>query len=335
MATIKDIASAVGVSISTVSRVLNFDETLNVSNTTRERILKVADELEYVSTKNRKNKEKKHKNIGIIYWYDYEEELGDPYYLTLRCSVEKKCSEHSLSLVRLNENSTDIEISDVVGIIAIGKFSDEIIKHLYSKNENIVFVDYSPNENEFDSVVADLDKATDVALNYLYNLGHRKIAFVGGSETNREEMQNMYMDSRETKYFQFMKCRDIFNPEYISRVRKFTFKCGYECTKKILECEDRPSAILIGNDTMAVGAYKAISEANLKIPEDISIVAFNDQPSAKYMIPALTTVRIPSEYLGSAAVDLLLDNISNNREYNKKVVIPIELKIRESCAPIK
>lgn len=84
MATIKDIASIVGVSISTVSRVLNFDDTLNVSNTTREKILKVADELDYISTKSKKNKEKKTKNVGIIYWYDYEEELGDPYYLTLR-----------------------------------------------------------------------------------------------------------------------------------------------------------------------------------------------------------------------------------------------------------
>ena len=79
MATIKDIASIVGVSISTVSRVLNFDDTLNVSNTTREKILKVADELDYISTKSKKNKEKKTKNVGIIYWYDYEEELGDPY----------------------------------------------------------------------------------------------------------------------------------------------------------------------------------------------------------------------------------------------------------------
>lgn len=67
MATIKDIASIVGVSISTVSRVLNFDDTLNVSNTTREKILKVADELDYISTKSKKNKEKKTKNVGIIY----------------------------------------------------------------------------------------------------------------------------------------------------------------------------------------------------------------------------------------------------------------------------
>lgn len=136
MATIKDIASIVGVSISTVSRVLNFDDTLNVSNTTREKILKVADELDYISTKSKKNKEKKTKNVGIIYWYDYEEELGDPYYLTLRWAVEKRCNEYNLNLVRLNENSMDSEIGDVIGIIAIGRFSESIIeKTLYEKRK--------------------------------------------------------------------------------------------------------------------------------------------------------------------------------------------------------
>lgn len=334
MATIKDIASIVGVSISTVSRVLNFDDTLNVSNTTREKILKVADELDYISTKSKKNKEKKTKNVGIIYWYDYEEELGDPYYLTLRWAVEKRCNEYNLNLVRLNENSMDSEIGDVIGIIAIGRFSESIIEKLYMKNENIIFVDYSPDENRFDSVIPDLEKATQTALEYLYDLGHRKIGFIGGSENNKKIVREIDVDSRQNKYFEFMKSRDIFNEEYIHRVEKFTFKCGYEGAKKLLKCKDRPSAILIGNDTMAVGAYKAIAEANLKIPDDISIVAFNDQPSAKYMIPSLTTKRIPSEYLGEASVELLIENISNNREYNKKVVIPTQLKIRESCVAI-
>ena len=81
MATIKEIASIAEVSISTVSRVLNFDETLNVSAATREKILKIADELEYISLKTKKVKNKKCKDIGIIYWYNYEEELGDQLFI--------------------------------------------------------------------------------------------------------------------------------------------------------------------------------------------------------------------------------------------------------------
>lgn len=249
LATIKEIASIAEVSIATVSRVLNFDETLNVSDATREKILKIADELDYVSAKAKKAKNKKSKDIGIIYWYNYEEELGDPYYLSIRLAAEKKCNENNFNLVKLSEDSS---IEDI-------------------KNVN---------------------------------------------------------------YKEFMESKNIYNNKYIYETEKFTFKAGYNLMKEALKSKNNITAFFIGNDTMAVGAYKAISEEGLSIPDDISIIGFNDQPSAKYMIPALTTIRIPSEYLGKAAVDLLLENLNGIREYNKKVIIPTEFKIRESCKRI-
>lgn len=265
--------------------------------------------------------------------------MADPYYLSIRLTAEKKCNENNFNLVRLTVENIPDEVSNLSGIIAIGKFSSKTIKKLYNYNENIVFVDSSPDENVFDSVMVDLSEATLKILNYLYELGHRKIGFIGGSnlENINKETDEEYarIDGRNIKYKEFMESKGIYNPEYIYETERFTFKAGYNLTMKALEAKDRPTALFIGNDTMAVGAYKAISEAGLSIPEDISIVGFNDQPSAKYMIPSLTTIRIPSEYLGSAAVDLLLENINGSREYNKKVIIPTEFKVRESCRKIK
>lgn len=334
MATIKEIASLADVSISTVSRVLNFDETLNVSNSTREKILKIADELEYVTSKAKKSKNKGCKDIGIIYWYNYEEELEDPYYLSIRLAAEKKCNENNLNLVRLTENSDIDDINKVSGIIAIGKFNSNTIEKLSNANENIVFVDFSPNENKFDSVMADVGKATTEILTYLYKLGHRKIGFIGGKNPESFSIKDAYIDERSVKYKEFMIDNGIFNPSYIYITEKYTFKSGYNLMLKALTSSNRPTAFFIGNDTMAIGAYKAIAESNLSVPDDISIVGFNDQPSAKYMIPALTTVRIQCEYLGISAVDLLLENLTSNRGYNKKVIIPTEFKIRESCKRI-
>lgn len=334
MATIKEIASMAEVSISTVSRVLNFDETLNVSHSTRERILKIADELEYVSSKNKKAKNKRSKDIGIVYWYNYEEELGDPYYLSIRLAAEKKCNENNFNLVKLSEDSDVNDIKNVTGIIAIGRFTSCTIEKLASANENIVFVDFSPDENRFDSVMADLGKSTTKILNYLYELGHRKIGFIGGKRLEGLSYEKIYIDERDIKYKEFMEIKGIYDPEYIYQGERFTFKVGYDLTIEALKSKNKITAFFVGNDTMAVGAYKAISEAGLSIPNDVSIVGFNDQPSAKYMIPSLTTIRIPSEYLGSAAVDLLLENINGTREYNKKVIIPTEFKIRESCRKI-
>lgn len=335
MATIKEIASIAKVSMATVSRVLNFDETLNVSNETRKKILKIADELEYVPLKAKKEKNKSSKDIGIIYWYNYEEELEDPYYLSIRLSAEKKCSENNFNLVKLTENSDVDDISKVSGIIAIGKFNSEIIEKLSNGNENIVFVDFSPNENKFDSVMVDIGKSTIEILDYLYELGHRKIGFIGGKSPESFSIKNIYIDERSVKYKEFMTEKGIYTPDYIYITERYTFKSGYNLMAKALNSINRPTAFFICNDTMAIGAYKAISEANLVVPDDISIVGFNDQPSAKYMIPALTTMRIPSEYLGSAAVDLLLENLNSSREYSKRVIIPTEFKIRESCKSIK
>ena len=334
MATIKEIASLAEVSISTVSRVLNFDETLNVTDITREKILKIADELEYISSKTKKAKNKRSQNIGIVYWYNYEEELGDPYYLSIRLAAEKKCNENNFNLIKLNEDSDINDIKNVNGIIAIGRFASSTIEKLASANENIVFVDFSPDENRFDSVLSDLGKSTTKILNYLYELGHRKIGFIGGKNLEDLSDENVYIDERDIKYREFMEIKGIYNPDYIYLGERFSFKSGYDLTIEALKSNNKITAFFIGNDTMAVGAYKAISEAGLSIPKDISIVGFNDQPSAQYMIPSLTTIRIPSEYLGSAAVDLLIENINVSREYNKKVIIPTEFKIRESCRKI-
>ncbi|ADL53739.1 LacI family DNA-binding transcriptional regulator [Clostridium cellulovorans] len=334
MATIKEIASLAGVSMSTVSRVLNFDDTLNVTDVTREKILRIASELEYVPSKSKKTKNKFSRDIGIVYWYNYQEELEDPYYLSIRLAAEKKSNENNFNLVKVTEDTPVEDIRNLSGIIAIGRFYDDTIEKLASSNENIVFVDFSPNENRFDSVMADIGKATSKILNYLYELGHRKIGYIGGKKLESIDYKNLFIDDRDIKYKEFMESRGIYNVNYIYETERFTFKIGYKLMTEALKSEDRPTAFFIGNDTMAVGAYKAISEAGLHIPKDISIVGFNDLPSAKYMVPSLTTIRIPSEYLGNAAIDLLLESINGSREYNKKVIIPTEFKIRESCTEI-
>ncbi|WP_394903101.1 LacI family DNA-binding transcriptional regulator [Clostridium butyricum] len=331
MATIKDIASIAGVSISTVSRVLNFDESLNVSDSTRQKILKIADELEYTSSSKKKKSKKNNKNIGILCWCNYEEELADPYYLSIRLVVERICSERCINLVKLDENIDLKLVKELSGILVIGNYYTDMVEKM--SNDNIVYVDYSPDESKYDSVVIDKKKATFDLLNYIYEIGHRRIGLIGGKDLN-ENYENMMIDERDIEYQYFMKCKGIYNPKYIYTASRFNFKSGYELTKEMLKEKERPTAVFVENDTMAIGAYKAIAEEGLTIPDDISIVGFNDQPSAKYMVPSLTTVKLSTEYLASAAIDLVLENIDGSRPYKKKVVIPTKLKIRKSCKSI-
>ena len=333
MATIKDIASIAGVSISTVSRVLNFDESLNVSDSTRQKILKIADELEYTSSSKKKKSKKNNKNIGILCWCNYEEELADPYYLSIRLVVERICSERCINLVKLDENIDLKLVKELSGILVIGNYYTDMVEKMSNDNDNIVYVDYSPDESKYDSVVIDKKKATFDLLNYIYEIGHRRIGLIGGKDLN-ENYENMMIDERDIEYQYFMKCKGIYNPKYIYTASRFNFKSGYELTKEMLKEKERPTAVFVENDTMAIGAYKAIAEEGLTIPDDISIAGFNDQPSAKYMVPSLTTVKLSTEYLASAAIDLVLENIDGSRPYKKKVVIPTKLKIRKSCKNI-
>ncbi|WP_256204309.1 substrate-binding domain-containing protein [Planococcus faecalis] len=109
-------------------------------------------------------------------------------------------------------------------------------------------------------------------------------------------------------------------------------KDGYTNLREMLAGKVKPTAVFVANDTIAVGCYKAAFELGVKIPEDLSIVGFNDVATAKYMMPPLTTVKLYTEVMGETAVDLLIDRLTTKREVSKKIIIDTKLVIRESSA---
>lgn len=328
MATIKDIADIVGVSPSTISRVLNYDDTLNVLEETKARIFEVAKELDYVSVRNRKKS--KVRNIGIVQWYTEDQEIEDPYYLTIRLAVEKRLNSESVNIVRIYNNKIPDNLEPLDGIIAIGKFSNEEIDRIGSMTKNIVFIDSSPENNKYDSVVVDFTKAVYESLDYLMELGHRKIGYIGGREFYKDGTARE-VDPREVAFKTYMVNKGIYNEDYV-RIGGFLIKDGHDLMRDIIKnSKEMPTAFFLASDTMAVGAYNAIAKENLSIPEDVSVISFNDIPSSRYLIPSLTTSKVYTDYMACAAVDLLMENLNSEREYRKKVVIDTVLKIRKSC----
>lgn len=339
MVTIKDIASEANVSISTVSRILNFDESLNVSEETRKRVLSIAEELNYVRVKERKNKAKKY-NIGIVCSYSESKELNDPYFLSIRTTIEKKCINENIEFNSLyiskilNESSN--KYKNIDGIIAIGIFQEEEIKSLKEISENIVFIDSSPEEWEFDSVVVDLKYGTMKALEYLYELNHVNIGYIGAKVVphNNEGNSNELINYREASYRSFMLKINNLNEEWIFK-GNFTPEDGYKLMKKALKLKEIPTAFFIASDPMAIGAYKAITEEGYKIPEDISIIGFDDIITAQYLTPSLTTIKVFTDFMGEVAFDLLLEKIKEERSLSKKIVLPVKLIVRDSCTKRK
>ncbi|MBU3160276.1 LacI family DNA-binding transcriptional regulator [Clostridium frigoris] len=335
MATIKEIALKAAVSSSTVSRVLNLDESINVSEKTKNNIFKVAEELNYVTLRKRKKK-KTNYTIGLIQWFTDKEEISDQYYLSIRTAIEKKCANNLIRVERLFTEVEYDELDYIDGVIAIGTYSESEINKIKKFSSKIVFVDSSPNESLYDSVVIDFQKAVTEVLDYLVKLGHCNIGYIGGNElikTGREKKENNAGIRLDT-YTKYMKDKNLFNPELIN-IGEFSYEYGYNIMQKIILSNKIPTAFFAGSDAIAIGAYKAIIENKFTIGRDISIVGFDDIEMAKFMVPAMTTVKVYTEFIGEAAVDLLLERFIKERNVNKKVVIPTKLMIRESCKNFK
>jgi LacI family transcriptional regulator len=326
MATIKDIADLANVSITTVSRVLNYDETLNVSPETRKRVFESAEELAYVTTPKKKAKSKW--TIGLYYSYSLEEELVDTYYLSIRVALEKKLKSKGIDIYIIGKDATKRKFTKIDGILCLGTFKKQDIETIKSFDTPCVFVDSNPDENYFDSVVIDFNSATKNALNYLIELGHEKIGFIGGVETDM--YGNRFKDLRQDVFETFLEENNIYNEEFV-KIGGYNPKDGYNILKEMFANENKPTALFVANDTIAVGCYKAAYELGVKIPDELSIVGFNDVSSAQYMVPPLTTVKLYTEIMGETAVDLLFDKITSRREVCKKVTIHTKLIVRGSA----
>lgn len=329
MATIKDIADRAGVSITTVSRVLNHDETLNVQDETKQRVFEAAEEMEY-QLKEKKKRKKKLK-IGVYYSYSLEEELDDPYYLSVRVAIEKKIAEEGYQKYQIRSFDKFDRLGSIDGIIALGTFSKSVIERIDSFQKPAIFVDASPDEEKYDSIVFDLKKAALKVLDYLMGKGHRKIAMIGGMELDSD---GRIVNDDRTYFFQrYMEKRGLLKSEYI-KIGGYTPQYGYRLFKELMNASDRPTAIFVVNDSLAAGCYKAANELGLSIPEDISIIGFNDIQAAKYMVPPLTTVRLNMEFMGERAVTILADRLLGERSICVKTIIPSELIERESVGEI-
>lgn len=330
MATIKEIAEMAGVSAATVSRVLNFDDTLNVQDETKQRVFEAAERLEYQMRD--KKKYKKKLKLGMISSYSLEEELEDTFYLSVRIAIERKLEEEGFKKFPVNLGDSVESTSNLDGLICLGTFSESMVNKVKSFHKPAVFVDALGDLDLFDSVVTDLRHSVKKVLSYFLQEGHKKIAFIGGRDVDVDGKE--VVDLRIPIYRSFMEERGILNEEYI-KIGGYTPKHGYRLGKELLAMEERPSAIFTANDSLAVGCYKAVQEAGLCIPEDISVIGFNDISIAKYLVPPLTTVHIYMDFMGSQAVSILAERIYSGREISMHISLPTKLMVRGSVSKWK
>ncbi len=335
MVTLKEIAQAVGVSTATVSRVLNFDQTLSITAHKRQAIIETAEAMNYATprARNRGRGQAGLSKVALVHFLRPEQELIDPYYVALRLGIESRC--HALKIETVKVYHTDslpdaALLQGASGVIAIGRHDDAEVAWLVKHSRQLVFADFAPPTDELDSVNSDLSLATTKLLNALKSMGFERIGFAGWMEETRSDP---FSEIRCHSYIEWCRQNGGFDPTICvtdRAVERNTERTGYNLAMKLMTHKRPPDAIVTCNDNIAVGAYRAIHELGLEIPRDVAIASFNDISVAQFLNPPLSTVHLPAEEIGETAVDLLLERVGG-RELAKRITLASRIIWRASA----
>lgn len=330
MAKLKDIAEATGFSIATISRVLNHDQAFSASEETRLRILSVAEQLNYKRSSRHHQSKQAEKNtkltIGLAYWYSPADEIIDPYYLSIRLAIKAYCDVHQIELklfYLLENNYESLLAANLDGLIALGKYSREEINRLHQLHQHFVLVDCYSKNPEIDVVMVDLKEATKDIIQYFNSINIQNIGFIGGIEGTLDG--KALVDRRLKTFLQYEYAHHdaIYQGE-------FNAESGYEIMSNIIGRKKLQPAYIVASDAIAIGCLKALNEHQIKIPDEVSIISYNNISLAQYTIPALSTIDLNTNHLGTTAIETLHERIQSNRRLAKKIFIPTQLVKRES-----
>lgn len=331
MTTMKDIARIAKVSTSTVSHVIN--NSRFVSDEIREKVMRVVKDLNYTpSALARSLKVKETKTIGLLVT-----QTDNPFFAEVVSSVEQYCHQHHYNLIlsttagnkdRLFNNLQTLIQKQVDGLLLMCADARFQIGQNLNLNCPFVIMDWWPTEQNADKIFEDSEYGGYLATKTLIEKGHKNIAIITGNLTKSLAM------NRLTGYKKALEEANIpVNPDWIIK-ENFDFAGGVSGMAKLLALPSRPSAVFAGNDSIAFGAYQVLWRYGLKIPEDISIIGYDNINLAQYMSPPLTTINQPKSDLGKLAVETLLQRIKNpDKEYNTILLKP-ELIERESVLRI-
>lgn len=328
MATIKDIAKIANVSTAAVSRILNMDETLNVSPETRQKVLDTAQKLNYI--KRNRPSAKMAFTLGIVQWFSSQQELEDSYYLLIRQGIEDYCFAHNIQIVRTYKSDRNYAdaLKSVDCLICIGKFSEKEVAFFEELKPSILFLDMPVENPKISTVTMDFEQAIGEGLKYLTSLGHRDIGFLTGREYVGDNQ--LYPDYRKEAFIRYCDEHGIHYRPYLKE-GSFLIDSGYEMMCQLIDSGTIPTAIFAASDPIALGAMKALGEQGLSVPGDVSVIGFNDIRIAEFTVPPLTTIHAPAYHMGRYGAAILQHVIHEGAATALKIKLPCELIVRDSC----
>lgn len=331
-----DVAKLAGVSRATVSYIINGKDSKGVpiSEETRKRVLKAVDELGYVVNAGAQAlRSGDTKTIGVMLPI-YE----NPFFWDILNGISKEAYESgykvllangALDATQADQNVRELAEQRVDGLIILLDFeslSDSIMEQLRTSTYPVVEISSTPSE--FDHVHQDYSEPAHALMSHLLELGHRRIAYLHGVQG---EIQGL---DRLNAYQNALKQAGIpIDQNLIIRCGQ-SIEDGYQASYELLQSPDRPTALLVVNDLLAMATIRAATDLGLKVPDDLSVASFDDIPFADYFIPRLTTVGSEPEQNGRDAVRLMLRRLREPDCQREVIDASWKIIIRESTGPV-
>lgn len=339
--TLKQIAEEAGVSISTVSRVINKSGKPPASQEVQDRIWEIVRRTGYVPNSTARSLKKGLPENGIpapsnsiaCLFARIPDAATDTFFSALARSIEREAFQHNY-ILKYTFTAIDTQhpgifrlIADnqVNGVAVLGRCDKQLLKFLKKYFQYVCYTGLNELNAKYDQVICDGFAAAQSAVNYLIELGHTRIGYIG--ETVNE--------NRYAGYCEAMTKAGL--PVYKGHVLNVPLSAegGYKGVNALLETGCNATAFFCSNDNTAIGAMRAFQEHRFSIPDDISIISIDDIETAQYLNPMLTTVHIPLEDMGKITAKTLIDRIEGGHNLPMKISLPYYIAKRESCGPCR
>lgn len=330
--TIQDVARTAGVSVSTVSRVLNDKD--DVSFETFEKVQRVINELQYASSLAARGMRSHRTNvIGLLL-----SDVISPYSMEIMRGVNQVIAKSDFDLLiytngDVKKNRNGNRESQFVMLIN-GSITDGVIVVTpatmnFSRHAPLVIIDPNNESSDFPGVIATNREGAFSVMNYLTGLGHRRIGYITG------RLELISSIQRLQGYRDGLTAAGIPEDEDLIKIGDYQTENAFLCARELLRMENRPTAIFAANDMSAIGVYQAAKDACLRIPEDLSVVGFDNLAESVHLDPPLTTVDQFISEMGTIAAELMVSLLKGEVHSKKVHIVPTQLIVRDSCRPLK
>lgn len=332
MTTLKDVAKLAGVSTITASRALNGN--YYVSEATKRKVMQAVEQLNYkpnVIARSLRNA--RTSTIGVLV-----PDISNPYFMSLIRSLEDEVQRQGYHILLASSDDNpdkESEMLDVLemrvdAVVVATSFTRET-NSLSDRDVPIVMVDRKIPNVRLSSVIEESEKSSFELVKHLIHFGHRHIAIINSAADIST------VDARHKGYERALAQFGIERNSHFECRGQFTKESGYLMCKRLLSTqEERPTAIFCANNTLTHGALLAIRELGLSVPDDVSLVSFGDLPMSELIEPRITAVIQHPENVGKATAEILLKELSHDKEkdYLENLVLPTHIRLGESARPI-